>query len=164
MKLLAKLGLIAVVGGGVTALYAAPGGFGDSPAVGQARSRAQVLHERVFTDMQHVQHLQQVARREKDVIKLNCVNDKLVQIKPLMNVVDSSQASLDLDPSTSLTMITQSSESIRRLREEADQCIGEPLLGNESSNSYSHPGVFDPTGMNPWGSGIEPPAYASPFN
>jgi hypothetical protein len=164
MKLLAKVGLIALVGGGVTALYAAPGSFGGTPAMEQARARVQILHERVFADAQHVQHLQQVARREKDVIKLNCVNDKLVQIKPLMNVIDSSQASLDLDPSTSLTMITQAGESIRRLREEADQCIGEPVLGNESSNTYSHPGVFDPTGLNPWGNGIEPPAYASPYN
>ena len=160
MKLLVKLGLVALAGGGVTALYAAPG-FG---AKDQAHTRAATIHDRIFADMQHVQHLQQMARRQKDVIKLNCVNDKLVQLKPQMNIADNAQISIDIDATTSLSMMVQAGEAIRRLREEADQCIGEPILGNDSSNSFTNPGGFDPTTLNPWGNGIEPPAYASPFN
>ncbi len=167
MKLLAKVGLVAIVGGGVTALYAAPGAFSnsnESASLQQARARSRLVLDHIHEDAQHVQHLQSIARRQKDVIKLNCVNDKLVQIKPQMNVADNALASFDLDHRVMLTTMNQAGESIRRLREEADQCIGEPILGNESSNSYTNPGGYDPTSVNPWGNPIEPPAYASPYN
>ena len=113
--------------------------------------------------------MQAVARREKDIIKLNCVNDKLVQVKPQMNIADAAAAELgssrDGDRMMAYESVSQASENIRRLREEADQCIGEPVTtGGESSNSFTGPGATDdPTkgfGHNP----VEPPGYASPFN
>jgi hypothetical protein len=182
MKLLAKIGLgLALVGAGVAA--ASPGddlmvedltGAGvtsNNVSFEEMVQRSNVIHEQIISDMRHVQHLQAVARKEKDVIKLNCVNDKLVQIKPQMNIADRAKTELELsingsgDRLTVYTEITQAGENIRRLREESDQCIGEPLLGGESSNSFTHPDVpYDPTTANPWGTVVEPPAYASPFN
>src|SRR5262245_25938536 len=53
--------------------------------------RVHQLHDQVRADARHIQHLQQIARKEKDVIKLNCVNDKLVQVKPQMNIADSGE-------------------------------------------------------------------------
>lgn len=142
---------------------------GTLPAA-DVRARVQILHDQIRADARHIQHLQQVARQEKDVIKLNCVNDKLVQAKPQMNIVDLKQQELetagDAERMAVFETIASAADSLRRLREEADQCIGEPITfsGGESSNSFTGPSApDDPTrgfGNHP----IEPPAYASPFN
>lgn len=168
MKLLTKLGLVALVGGvGTAVLYASPTTFSaaaDSGDVTAALMRAQGLRDQMASDARHVQHLQQVARKEKDVIKLNCVNDKLVQIRPQLNIADRAQVELNAGQRTSLTEILQASEQIKKLREAADQCVGEPGLGDESTNSFTHPPINDPTGTDPWGNVFEPPGYASPVN
>jgi hypothetical protein len=142
---------------------------GTLPAA-DVRARVQILHDQIRADARHIQHLQQVARQEKDVIKLNCVNDKLVQAKPQMNIIDAKRAELesagDAERMAVFELISQAADSLRRLREESDQCIGEPITfsGGESSNSFTGPPTRDdPTagfGNHP----IEPPAYASPFN
>src|SRR5215471_8312997 len=98
MKLLAKIFVGLVLVGGGAALYADPNGGWLSPngnlSLEEAMTRSRMLHEQIRGDARHMQHLQQVARREKDIIKLNCVNDKLVQVKPEMNIADRSEADL----------------------------------------------------------------------
>jgi hypothetical protein len=138
-----------------------------SPADLQAR--VHLLHDQTRTDARHVQYLQQIARKEKDVIKLNCVNDKLVQVKPQLNIFDAGESELegsrDADRMTIFDGISQAVENIRRLREEADQCIGEPLqAGGESSNGFTGPQAPDDPTKGFGGGEIEPPVYASPFN
>jgi hypothetical protein len=61
--------------------------------------------------------------------------------------------------------ISQAAENVRQLREEADQCSGEPVMqGGESSNSFTGPQApDDPTKGFP-GEPLEPPGYASPYN
>lgn len=143
---------------------------GTLPAA-DVRARVQILHDQIRADARHIQHLQQVARQEKDVIKLNCVNDKLVQAKPQMNIADAKEQELDTTGDAErmavFETILQAADSLRKLREESDQCIGEPITfsGGESSNSFTGPHApDDPTrgfgGIHP----IEPPAYASPYN
>jgi hypothetical protein len=134
------------------------------------RARVALMREQTRADARHMQHLQQIARQEKNVIKLNCVNDKLVQAKPEMNIADAKEAELEAageaDRMVLFEAIATASDSLRRLREEADQCIGEPIsfgMG-ESSNSFTGPHApDDPTKGLPGGQ-IEPPAYASPYN
>ena len=133
------------------------------------QTRVRQLHDQVRADARHIQHLQQIARREKDVIKLNCVNDKLVQVKPQMNIADAGEAELesarDGDRMTIFTGISEAAESVRRLREEADQCIGEPITsGGDSSNSFTGPDAPDDPTKGFDKPEIEPPGYASPYN
>src|SRR5262249_17734511 len=52
----------------------------------QAKSYIEKMNEIVKRMVQ----LQEIARREKDVIKLNCVNDKLLQLKQLLNIADQA--------------------------------------------------------------------------
>src|SRR5262245_9239614 len=40
--------------------------------------------------LQRVVQLQELARKQNDIIKLNCVNDKLVQIKAAINIAEKS--------------------------------------------------------------------------
>jgi hypothetical protein len=196
MKLLVKIGLWGFfVGATASALYADPAGGWlspngvsgstpgvtaspkDSPAVGAAsalspadlQARVHVLHDQTRADARHVQYLQQIARKEKDVIKLNCVNDKLVQIKPQMNLGDAAESQMDgandAARITAFETVAQSAENVRRLREEADQCIGEPITqGSESSNSFTGPKAPDDPAKGFGNNPIEPPGYASPFN
>jgi len=134
------------------------------------QGRVHLLHEQMRADTRHVAHLQQIARKAKDVIKLNCVNDKLVQVKPQMNIADAGEAELEASNEANrmaaFETVTQAAESIRRLREEADQCIGEPITqGGDSSNSFTGPDVpDDPTKGFGGPVVIEAPGYASPFD
>jgi hypothetical protein len=198
MKLLAKIGIWGILAGGTASvLYADPVGGWLSPngvgggtsttvtgstqagggTVGVAMNltlpdlqmRVRQLHDQTRADARHIQHLQQIARKEKDIIKLNCVNDKLVQVKPQMNIADTGEAELegarDTDRMTIFEGISQAAENVRRLREEADQCIGEPIAqGSESSNSFTGPQIPDDPTKGFGGGPIEPPVYASPFN
>ncbi|MEZ4364460.1 MAG: hypothetical protein R3B48_30065 [Kofleriaceae bacterium] len=135
--------------------------------------RTVVLEEQMGKDMVHVGRLQQKARAEKDVIKLNCVNDKLVQMKATMNLADDKRSQI----TDALTLgngraperfadYAQSATDIKKLREEADVCVGvgPDYLGNSKIN-ISNPGIpDDPTAGNPFSEGLEPPAYASPYS
>ncbi len=158
--LLAALGVLPLAG----LLYAAPSDVSaDGMSVAVTAQRSQMVE-----DYRHVQHLQIVARREKDVIKLNCVNDKLVQLKPQLNMWDRTQAELaavtdDTTRKAILTELGNSAQRVRQLRQEADQCIGEPVAEQESSNSWTGPNVPE-SPYTDWGTALEPPAYASPFN
>src|SRR5688572_16129990 len=85
--------------------------------------------------LRHVEQLRMTARKQKDVIKLNCVNDKYLQIKALLNIVDAANVNLEVaimgkDEDAryhEFTKITISSEKVRALRDEADGCVGEEL-------------------------------------
>ena len=199
MKLLAKLGMFGLfAGASASVLYADPAGGWLSPngagagaastttvttdpslvhpsptlSLVEMQPRVAAMREQTRADAQHIAHLQQLARREKDVIKLNCVNDKLVQVKPQLNLIDNQEAQLastaDAARMQLFESISTAAEGIRRLREEADQCIGEPVQnGGESSNSFTAPDAPDDPRNPAPGSGpgaqLEPPAYASPY-
>ena len=186
MKLLGKM-LPLTLASVVATVYGAPddqtvsGQATVSTHVGGAMSFDEVMavaHEiqqKAVSDYQHVLHLQAIARKEKDVIKLNCVNDKLVQIKPHMNLADAAEAEMtspaDATRMTAFDNIVEVAANVRRLREEADQCIGEAVTAGDaqSSNSFTGPHApDDPTkgGLHGIGGGndVEAPGYASPFN
>jgi len=183
MKLFAKIGVFSVLG--VALSYAQPktdADVGAGPASGQVSGKVtatisfpdmlaqtKVIHAQLLKDWRHVKHLQETARKDKDVIKLNCVNDKLVQIKPQQNIADQArvllEASSETDDRTALfAEVTIGGENIRRLREEADQCIGEPTLATESQSGFTAPDVPDSPYGDPWSPEFEPPGYASPYN
>lgn len=169
MKRLGKLSaVVAAVGLCATA-------FGAPDAVGTAdRSslieQGQTLQEQSRDDLRSVLHLQQLAHKQKDVIKLNCVNELLVQIKPHMNMLDAAQSELSTsaNPTVTLGTVQTESQAVRQLAEQARTCVGEPETGNEeSSNSFTSPDIPDDpfTAPEPWhDTTVEPPGYASPFS
>lgn len=80
-----------------------------------------------------IQRMQDAARQAKDVIKLNCLNDKLVQVRPLTNLLDGNvkrlaEAKADGDQATIKsiqTSINEASVKVNDLLSEAQQCVGE---------------------------------------
>ena|SRR5689334_12830199 len=144
-------------------------------------AKAEALDLQIKADMRHVLHLQAKARQEKDVIKLNCINDKLVQLKAQVNIFDTARSSLTAgleganvasgsseDKQAAFAEVTSTGEAVKNLRAEADICVGEPeLFKQESSSEVKRPEIPDDPGSDPFGPGkgpFEAPAYASPFN
>ena len=141
-------------------------------------ARGETLEVQIKGDLRHVLHLQATARREKDVIKLNCINDKLVQLKAQVNIFDSANASLKAglessssadDKQAAFAEVTSTADAIKSMRAEADICVGEPeLYKQESSSDVTRPTIVDdPSATDPFGTGdgtFEAPAYASPWN
>ncbi len=111
------------------------------------------------------------AHKLKDVIKLNCVNDKQIQVKAEMNIADIANDSLQSalqknsdDRQVAYTQLVGASDAVRRLREEAAACIGEPeLFKQEQGGTVESPDIVDdPTQQSPFQGGeLEPPSSAS---
>ena len=83
----------------------------------------------------HIQTLQETARRQKDIIKLNCVTDKLVQAKVNINIAEQSMTTLQESIARSdegsrsheFTRLTIVNQKVLVLGTEAENCIGEDL-------------------------------------
>lgn len=102
------------------------------------------------------------ARSSKDVVKLNCVNEKLTQIKGLLRI--SEQADVTLQESVAkketgtaeheYTKVTIARSKVDQLRAEAEECIGQLAFRTDENLSvevevpeYLPSG--DPTQMQP---------------
>lgn len=143
---------------------------------GEMTSRASGAVAEMESIQSRLTTLQQQARASRDIIKLNCVNDKLLQVKQLLNIADSARVSLgeavaahnEGDRYHQYTVITVSSEKARALRDEAEACIGEELVfSGRASIDVDAPDIpDDPTRTDPFALAsfdIERPTYATPF-
>jgi hypothetical protein len=120
--------------------------------------------------------LQGAARKQKDIIKLNCVNDKLLQLKQLLKIADGARNALteaitlekEDERYHQYEQVELAHEKAVALRDEAEACIGEELVFlGPTEVDVDEPGVSDdPTGDDPFDytdPDIERPGYASPF-
>ena len=114
--------------------------------------------------LSRIVQLQEVAKKAGDVIKLNCVNDKLLQIKELLNIAEGALTNIteaiarnDEDERyhqfSRLTIAHQKGEQVRQ---EAENCIGEDLVyvGDTEIDMEVDPTVpgtdpLDPVGVEP---------------
>ena len=85
--------------------------------------------------VQHIQALQETARKQKDIIKLNCVSDKFVQAKVNTSIADQALTALQENIAKSdeggrtheFTRLTIINQKVTVLGAEAENCIGEDL-------------------------------------
>ena len=134
-------------------------------------TRAVTLRAQILEDSQKVLSLKEQARKLKDVIKLDCVNDKQIQVKAEMNLADMANDQLQgaLQKSSeerqaAFAQLVGASDAIRRLREEAGACISDmELFKQEQGGTSESPDIIDdPTQPSPFGGGeLEPPSSAS---
>jgi hypothetical protein len=81
----------------------------------------------------HVLRMLTDARDEKDVIKVNCVNEKLTSIKGLIRIAEQADITLqeavakgERDAAThEFHKISISHQKVKMLKTEAEQCVGE---------------------------------------
>ena len=175
-----------IIGGGQLLAQPSGGDAAKEPAaaaqpVAEMSPREMLAEsERRIEEMQSVLAravaVQQVAREQKDVIRLNCVNDKLLRIEQLLDIAEAARNELVEavaagDGEASLHQYSQvgiAHEKVTALREEAEACVGEELvfLGPTSVDVDAPPVVDDPTNQPPFdlpGPPIERPGVASPF-
>ncbi len=125
--------------------------------------------------MARVVQLQDLARKQNDIIKLNCVSDKLVQIKAAINIGEASNTDLHeaiarnddgarLHAFTKLMITTQ---KVQTLVTEAENCVGQDLsfVGDTQVETTIDPNIpqDDPTAPPLPGPGGDRPPEASPF-
>jgi hypothetical protein len=71
------------------------------------------------------------ARNEKDVVKLNCVNEKLTQIKALIKVAEQADVSLrqslkaNLAGEAAFSKIAIARTKVDGMRSQSEQCVGQ---------------------------------------
>lgn len=135
----------------------------------EMRTNAEAMHDQVRVAIQYMQAQQAKARKQQDIIKLTCVNDKFIKLKAHANLFDQAHRDLlgafDTRGRTdAYDRVTKAANDIRVIREEAAVCIGEPQLGSESESGFTSPEIVDdPTQGLPFDIEVEAPAYASPY-
>jgi len=143
-----------------------------SMSVSDMVTRSAGIMSQMQDDQHHIMFLRQQAKRSKDVIKVNCVNDKVVQVNAEMNIADAANEKLQADLARNnddrfaqFSTLQTTGLSIKRHREEASSCVGEPeLYKQEAGTTMTRPEIpDDPTWTFPYAPETEPPGYASPY-
>ena len=107
--------------------------------------------------LKRIQALQDQAKREKDIIRLNCVTDKLVQARVNVNIGEQSMATIqesiarndEGEETHEFTRLTIVNQKVTVLGAEAENCIGEDLsfVGATRVDVEVDPNIpqYDPT-------------------
>jgi hypothetical protein len=139
--------------------------------VGQAKEYFKSMND----VLARVQTLQDQSKREKDIIRLNCLNDKLVQVRVNINIGEQSMAALqeavtradEGERTHEFTRLTIVNQKVQVLGAEAENCIGEDLsfVGATRVDVEIDPNIpqYDPTKPPAPGIDIERPGEASPI-
>ncbi len=140
--------------------------------VGQSQAYFASMGEAV----KRIQALQDQAKREKDIIRLNCVTDKLVQARVNVNIAEQSMGAMQEgvtrnDPGAQtheFTRLTIVNQKVTVLGAEAENCIGEDLsfVGATRVDVEIDPNIpqYDPTQPGTPFIDIERPPEASPVD
>jgi hypothetical protein len=130
--LLAALCCIAAVGPASaqnnSASVSRPAGLTDAQKLEKSAENL----ERMKASLRNVLSKVEEARSEKDVVKLNCVNEKLTQVKGLIKVAEQADIALHealtaKDPAadSEFTKIGIAKSKVDALKGDAEQCIGQ---------------------------------------
>jgi hypothetical protein len=142
-KWIGKLGLGLLLA--ATSVLAQPAPEGGDAEVGFRKgSQLSVQEQLIQSDayiskmkqtLDHMNKLAEQARKDKDIIKLNCVNDKLIQAKGNLNLAEQSRDGLRSGASRAddgarnheFAKLTITYQKVTVLGQEAEQCIGEEV-------------------------------------
>jgi hypothetical protein len=101
----------------------------------ETASRAKQFVSEMEATLKQIEGLQEVARKEKDLVRLDCINEKLVEYRKLLEVTAPADKNLKLaikdnDNSGRIynyTTISIAHERAMELSREAETCDGEVL-------------------------------------
>jgi hypothetical protein len=164
LKRLIGLALL-LAGGTLLAQPNAPTSPAD--AMGSADMQAAIIagDKDIVRDTGTVIALQLRARKDKDVVRLTCINDKLLQIKALRNIFDQLRVSFEASgKQEDFSQIVSTQANVRQLREQAQICAGETQFVSDTQTGYSGPDIPDDPSKDLFPTGPEQPGYASPYN
>jgi hypothetical protein len=101
----------------------------------ETQAQAKDYLKKMQETQRRVQMLQTKAKKDKDMVKLNCVNDKLTQLTGHMTVTNQSMGTLALDIAKGddtarqheFTRVSILYQKVVTLGTEEEQCIGEDV-------------------------------------
>jgi wobble nucleotide-excising tRNase len=107
------------------------------PTEREARARRTI--DGMKTLNAQVDKLAAQARSEKDIVKLNCVNEKLNQVRGLLKVSEQAEADLreanarreDEQSLHAFAKVGIAGKKVSQLRQDAEQCIGQLAFYND---------------------------------
>lgn len=145
-----------------------------APTEREARARRTI--EQMKAQGGQVDKLAAQARSEKDIVKLNCVNEKLNQVRGLLKVSETAEADLreanarreDEQSLHAFAKVGIAGKKVSQLRQDAEQCIGQLAFYNDEKTQVDveiPPGLpsDDPTSAPLAASVINRPSPASGF-
>ncbi len=106
-----------------------------------------------------VLEVQAAAREEKDMVRLNCVDDKLAQVDKLREIATVARADLAAAVAAGdregrlhqYNLVVISQERAGAVREESNACIGEEMsFDGDTDIDTNDPGLDDPTRYAPF--------------
>ena len=125
------------------------------------------------TAYEHAETIRIQAYRSRDIIRMTCIDDKLTQIKEVLNVAAPRVLAFPRLASDELRMrqhflvLQQARNRVAELAAEVEACMGDTLdavsLGRFKEERPSSDSVFDPTHPPAPTHDIERPGEASPY-
>lgn len=122
---------------------------------------------------EHAETLRMEAYRQRDIIRMTCIDDKITQMKQIMNVVAPRLLALPNLTSDDLVMrqhflvVQQGHNRVLELATEIEECMGDNLarvsFGRIKEETPTVDVVFDPTRPPSPDHAIERPGEASPY-
>ncbi len=150
---------------------------GNPATMGEMESKADAMVEKMRSTRKYVQNLLEQARKDKDIIKITCLNDKLTQINVSIRTFEDRLVSLRTAGKVGdaegvnheYNILVVLDQKVGGLRMEAEACIGESegYLGKTEISVTTPPGEaeMDPTTFEDIGAEIvERPQPASAFD
>ncbi|MBK8169299.1 MAG: hypothetical protein IPK60_03010 [Sandaracinaceae bacterium] len=133
-------------------------------------SEGEAILERGNSLSSRVAQMLDEARRDHDILRITCLNDKLTQVNANMRSTDERVGALREASSTNddgrrnheYTVITVLGQKFRTLEQEANQCVGQEIFDTgvtrvETSVDPNAPAEEDPARVTP------PPPIGIPF-
>ncbi len=124
--------------------------------------------------IEHAQDVRILAYRSRDIIRMTCVDDKIGQMKTLLNLAATPMLMLrtfKAEPvvmRTQFDVISRAHDRVTQLGSEVDACMGDNLsaiqAGQIQEEQGQEPNVNDPTRPPTPITPIERPPEASPYN
>lgn len=133
-NLAAFLMVLGPLAAGVAAVAQEAGEEPSAPvSVGDMEANAESMLEKMRSTRKYVQNLLDAARKEKDIIKITCLNDKLTQINVSVRTFEDRMVSLRTAMKTNdseavnheFNILSVLKQKVDGLRLEAEACIGE---------------------------------------
>jgi TolA-binding protein len=153
-----------------------PGKPEEKVPPGEREARVRRSIDQMKSLSAQVDKLAAQARSEKDIVKLNCVNEKLNQVRGLLKVSEQAEADLreanarreDEQSMHLFSKVGIAGKKVSQLRQDAEQCIGQLAFYNDEKTKVDVevPAGLpsdDPTNAAVASSVISRPAPASGF-
>jgi hypothetical protein len=143
-------------------------------SVDQMLELAQSYDKEMRTAIDHAQDVRIVAYRSRDIIRMTCVDDKLTQIKIVIEIAQPRYLTLRTFRTAELVMreqfsiISQAHDRVVELAAQVDGCLGDDLnairAGQIQEQEQTSNSAVDPTRPGAPNVDVDRPPEASPYN